>query len=180
MNIQDKVVPHNDKKRKKTAFCAGADVYILGDVPGGISWGNAAERQICCRRRMVPADNAFRDCRNCVYTAGHEERLGCGMLVVIAPAKRPAYIKEIDGSLQTMQGIVGGYIEVTKLTQGINIVCNREGTLKELPVNMHLPWLVGDVFLISSEIAGDGEMVGLNRRTAENWVQCINCGVLTR
>ena len=102
------------------------------------------------------------------------------MLVVIAPAQRPAYIQEIDGSLQTMQGIVGGYIEVTKLTQGINIVCNEDGLLKELPVNMHLPWLVGDVFLISSEIAGDGEMVGLNRRTAENWVQCINCGVLTR
>ena len=100
--------------------------------------------------------------------------------VVIVPRSEPAYIKEIENDLQTMQGIVGGYIETTKLTQGIRIVCNEEGLLKNLPQNKHLPWLVGTVFLISSEITGDGEMTGLSRRVAENWVQCINCGVLTR
>ena len=98
--------------------------------------------------------------------------------VVIVPPEEAAYIKEIENDLQTMQEIVGGYIEVTKLTQGINIVCNEEGLIKKLPQNKHLPWLVGTVFLISSDVAGDGEMVGLKRSTAENWVQCINCGVL--
>ena len=98
--------------------------------------------------------------------------------VVIVPPEEPAYIKEIENDLQTMQEIVGGYIEVTKLTQGINIICNEEGLIKELPKNVHLPWLVGTVFLVSSEIEGDGEMVGLKKSTAENWKNCINCGVL--
>lgn len=100
--------------------------------------------------------------------------------VVIVPPQEPAYVKEIDNNLQTMQEIVGGYIEVTRLTQGINIVCNKEGLLKKLPQNEHLPWLVGTVFLISSDIEGDGEMVGLKSRTAENWKNCINCGILTK
>lgn len=100
--------------------------------------------------------------------------------VVIVPPEEPAYIKEIENDLQTMQQVVGGYIEVTRLTQGINIVCNEDGIMKNLPINKHLPWLVGPVFLISSEVAGDGEMTGLSRRAAENWVQCINCGVLAQ
>lgn len=107
--------------------------------------------------------------------------MGCNMIrVVIVPPEEPAYIKEIENDLQTMQGIVGGYIETTKLTQGVNIVCNEEGLLLNLPRNKHLPWLVGTVFLISSDIEGDGEMVGLKSRTAENWKNCINCGILTK
>ena len=89
--------------------------------------------------------------------------------VVIVPRSEPAYIKEIENDLQVMQEIVGGYIETTKLTQGIRIVFNEEGLMLNLPQNKHLPWLVGTVFLISSDIEGDGEMVGLKSRTAENW-----------
>ena len=100
--------------------------------------------------------------------------------VVIVPPEEPAYIKEIENDLQVMQDVVGGNIEVTRLTQGINIVCSKDGLGMELPRNRHLPWLVGTVFLISSDVAGDGEMVGLKSRTAENWKNCINCGVLTK
>lgn len=98
--------------------------------------------------------------------------------VVIVPPDSDAYVQEIENELQVMQDVVGGYIEMTRLTQGINIVCNEDGVAQQLPRNRHLPWLVGTVFLISSEVAGDGEMVGLKKSTAENWAYCLNCGVL--
>jgi hypothetical protein len=45
-------------------------------------------------------------------------------------------IKEIDGSLKSMQKIVGGYIEVVKVPHSkILLVCNEEGLLLNLPVN---------------------------------------------
>lgn len=100
--------------------------------------------------------------------------------VVIVPADAPAYVEEIRNELETMQDIVGGYIETTRLTQGIRIVCNEEGLIDNLPQNINLPWLVGTVFLISDKTGPDGEMIGLDRYTAENWMQCINCGVLKR
>ena len=41
---------------------------------------------------------------------------------------------EIDNTLESMQALVGGYIEVYPLTGEIVIVCNEEGKLLGLPV----------------------------------------------
>ena len=100
--------------------------------------------------------------------------------VVIIPPDAPAYTTEIKNELHRMQEVVGGYIETVRLTDGIMAVCNEEGRINKLKDNWRLPGFVGTVFLTSSEAGPDGEMLGLDRGTAENWVQCVNCGVLTR
>lgn len=102
------------------------------------------------------------------------------MLIVVIPPDAPAYVSEIENELRRMQEVVGGYIETVRLTDGIRVVCNEEGLIWGLPPNKHLPGFMGTVFLISSEAGPDGETIGLEKQTADNWVQCINCGVLTK
>ena len=102
------------------------------------------------------------------------------MLIVVIPHDAPAYTAEIENELRRMQEVVGGLIETVRLTDGIRVVCNEEGLIWGLPPNMHLPGFMGTVFLISSEAGPDGETIGLEKQTADNWVQCINCGVLTK
>lgn len=45
---------------------------------------------------------------------------------------------EIDGSLESMQKIVGGYIETFPLDGPILIVLNEEGKLMNLPLNFRV------------------------------------------
>ena len=60
-------------------------------------------------------------------------------VLVLEPMKKP-YVKEIDGSLESMQEIVGGWIECTYPTHPDEavIVCNEEGKLMGLPWNREL------------------------------------------
>jgi len=51
--------------------------------------------------------------------------------------KKP-YIKEIPNKLEEMQKLIGGYIEVVSLINGLIVVCNEEGRLMNLPINNNL------------------------------------------
>ena len=51
-------------------------------------------------------------------------------VLIIEPRKCP-HVAEIDGSLKSMQEIVGGYIEaICPFADKVAIVCNEEGKLK--------------------------------------------------
>ena len=59
-------------------------------------------------------------------------------ILVVEPMKKPT-IQEIDGSLESMQRIVGGDIEaVYPFDDPVAIVCNEEGKLLSLPMNRAL------------------------------------------
>lgn len=59
-------------------------------------------------------------------------------ILLIEPEKAPREMK-IDGSLKSMQGIVGGMIEaVYPFEEEIALVCNEEGKLLGLPLNRAL------------------------------------------
>lgn len=57
-------------------------------------------------------------------------------IAVYEPGRKP-YVKEIDGSLESMQEIVDGPIEIG---MGLNdnnlLICNEEGLLQELPLQI--------------------------------------------
>ena len=56
-------------------------------------------------------------------------------ILVVEPSKLPM-VKEIDGSLESMQKIVGGYIEaIYPFDDPIALVCNEEGKINGLPPN---------------------------------------------
>ena len=75
-----------------------------------------------------------------------------GTIVVTEPKN------EIDFSLEEMQAIVGGYVEVVNLKDGRIIVLNEDGKLKHLPLNVqatqlyNMPddFIVGDVLVCES------------------------------
>lgn len=59
-------------------------------------------------------------------------------VIVIAPEKEPEKMK-IPDELESMQSIVGGYIEeVFPFEDEVAVVCNEEGKLNDLPLNRAL------------------------------------------
>ena len=56
-------------------------------------------------------------------------------VLIVEPLKDP-YAAEIDGSLESMQNIVGGLIQVIyPFDDPVALVCNDEGKLMGLPLN---------------------------------------------
>ena len=62
------------------------------------------------------------------------------MRVVIVKPEKIAYEKEIGDSLESMQQVVGGFIEAIYPfeDQEVALVCNEEGKIKGLPLNRAL------------------------------------------
>lgn len=59
-------------------------------------------------------------------------------VLVVEPGKQP-YVKRIDGSLNSMQAVVGGFIQAIYPWQDeVALVCNDEGKLNGLPLNRFL------------------------------------------
>jgi uncharacterized protein YlzI (FlbEa/FlbD family) len=48
-----------------------------------------------------------------------------------------------DPTLESLQGVVGGYIEVLRLKNGKYLVVNEEGLMRNLPINPHASILYG-------------------------------------
>ena len=67
-------------------------------------------------------------------------------ILVVEPEHRPV-IKEIDGSLKTMQSIVGGYIQaIYPFDDSVALVANDEGKLMNLPANRGLRDKNGQIY----------------------------------
>ena len=73
-----------------------------------------------------------------------------GMTVVACYPGKAAQVIEIDGSLESMQQIVGGYIEaIYPFDDPVAIICNEEGKLNGLPLNRALYTEDGEMFDIA-------------------------------
>lgn len=71
-------------------------------------------------------------------------------VLMIEPGKKPRKA-EIDGSLEGMQKVVGGYIQaVYPFEDPVALICNEEGKLLELPFNRALRDEDGDIYDIVS------------------------------
>lgn len=86
------------------------------------------------------------------------------MIVVIKKPNELPSIVDIEGNdLKTLQGIVGGYIEIVRIIDtSIIMICNEEGKLDGLPFNFILgnDAIVGTVIFVSD--SQDGDFTGLN------------------
>ena len=74
--------------------------------------------------------------------------------VVKAPGERP-HVTMIADTLEAMQSIVGGYIEIVGFTEENVIVCNEEGRLLNLPENA---LGLRGTFIVLGRGCGDGEL----------------------
>ena len=62
------------------------------------------------------------------------------MKILVVEPLTPPYVKNIDGNLESMQKIVGGLIQAIYPFDypEIALVCNEEGKLNNLPLNIAL------------------------------------------
>ena len=78
--------------------------------------------------------------------------------IVVEPGREPA-VHSIENNLESLQGIVGGYIQaVYPYDDPVAIICNEEAKLEGLPLNRALRDEDGDVYDI---VAGTFLIVGL-------------------
>lgn len=67
-------------------------------------------------------------------------------ILLIRPGEKPV-LSEIDGTLESMQKIVRGYIEILyPFDDPIALVCNEEGKLLGLPLNRSLWDSCGQIY----------------------------------
>lgn len=83
-------------------------------------------------------------------------------IIVVEPRELP-YEQQIDGELESMQAIVGGYIECVQLGRGFTLVCNEEGKLQDLKPNRIVGGdvIVGTFFLTKTDY-NNGEFINLS------------------
>ena len=79
-------------------------------------------------------------------------------VLMVEPGKAP-YETQIDDDLQSMQAVVGGYIQaVYPYEEPVALICNEDGKLDGLPLNRALRDADGDIYDI---VAGRFFIVGL-------------------
>ena len=73
--------------------------------------------------------------------------------VIIKEPGKPAEQREIENNLETLQELVGGYIEDVNIGSNILVIVNEEGKLKHLDFNFVLGFdiICGTAVFIASE-----------------------------
>lgn len=89
------------------------------------------------------------------------------MKAIIKEVGQSPKVEDIKNDLQTLQELVGGYIECVMLGQGIVLVVNEEGKLDGLPVNFPLgnDVIVGTTVFVADNF--DGEFTDLSEEQIE-------------
>lgn len=104
-------------------------------------------------------------------------------ILLIEPEKNPRPA-EIDGSLKSMQEIVGGMIEVIyPFEDPIALICNDDGKLLNLPLNRALRdgetgsvyEIIAGTFFLCGAPAGEEEFASLTDDQAQRYQKLFQC-----
>jgi hypothetical protein len=79
------------------------------------------------------------------------------MITVAYKVGQAPSVLVLDGSLESLQGAVGGYIEAVSLSDNLVLICNEEGKLRGLSPNKPLgrDVICGDFLIVASDDEGD-------------------------
>lgn len=87
--------------------------------------------------------------------------------IVVKNVGEDAQVMEIDSSLQALQDIVGGHIEMVHFAGGVYLICNEEGKLEGLDPNFLCN---GDIICGNACFVGideEGDTASLNEEEKE-------------
>ena len=80
------------------------------------------------------------------------------LFLFCGPVRQPVVLAmHEDQTLETMQGLVGGFIEMVDIAPNIQVVCDEEGLLKNYPYNRQLPTghqIHGNFLIVKGNRAG--------------------------
>lgn len=102
------------------------------------------------------------------------ENMSEKLKVIIVPVGQKPYVAEIPHTLETLQNIVRGYIEVAviPIVENVVVVCNENGMIDGLPKN--LLGIHGDFLLVGVE---PPEFVSLSDEQIEEIMEIMNNGL---
>ena len=83
-------------------------------------------------------------------------------ILIVEPNKEP-YQKRINHTLEDIQNVVGGLIEFVELEHNVDLICNEEGKIYNLPMNRAIQ---NDIIAGTFFIAGQhkGETISLSKK----------------
>lgn len=84
------------------------------------------------------------------------------MKAIIKEVGKSAKVEDIKNDLETIKGLVGGYIEAVNAGQGVCLIVNEEGKLNNMPVNFPIgnDVIVGTAVFVA--YGKDGEFTDLS------------------
>lgn len=99
-------------------------------------------------------------------------------VLVVEPGKNPV-VRKIDGSLKSMQAVVGGYIQAFyPWIEEVAIVCNDEGKINGLPLNRpifgergELLDIIAGTFFVCGAPADSGKFTDLPEELVEHYTR---------
>ena len=84
------------------------------------------------------------------------------MKAIIKEVGNQPKVEDIKNELETLQNLVGGYIEVVSMGGGVGLIVNEEGKLNGLPTNFPIgrDVIVGTAVFVA--YGNDGEFTDLS------------------
>jgi len=89
--------------------------------------------------------------------------------IILCPVGQKAHTTTILNDLASMQKLVSGYIEAVTLPNGLILICNEEGLIRDLPPNRNMNAfrlkivgnfrIAGDFFVCTADRAGEFQSV---------------------
>lgn len=88
-------------------------------------------------------------------------------ILIVEPNKEPRQVK-VEHTVQNLQNIVGGLIEIVELEHNVDLICNEEGKLRSLELNRAI---TNDIIAGTFFIAGQhkGETISLSRKQIKKY-----------
>lgn len=89
------------------------------------------------------------------------------MRAIIKEVGKQPQIKDVENTLDALKSLVGGYIEVVRLDNGVLLICNEDGKMQGLPPNFKLGYdtVVGTAVFVSFD--GKEDFTDLNDMQVE-------------
>ena len=112
-------------------------------------------------------------CEKCGARLDPGERCDCSDIrVVHVTVDGVVEVKEIDGSIESLQALVGGYIEHVPGCS-VGALVNEEGIILDLPQNPYFPEVFGDVVLIKEAAYGEDAFGSLTEFEAKKLLEML-------
>ena len=88
-------------------------------------------------------------------------------VLIVEPNKEP-YKKRIPHTLKDMQNVVGELIEFVELEYNVDLICNEEGKIYNLPLNRAIPNdIIAGTFFIAGQC--NGKTISLSRKQIKKY-----------
>lgn len=94
------------------------------------------------------------------------------MKILLKEPNKPFEVKEIENNLETLQQLVGGYIEVVPYKDNIAIICDEEGKLKGKEINISFSYdvIVGNCLFVGTD---EEDFISLTDKQIEEIIEGI-------